>query len=461
MDMLIPGLCGLVVIIGLVAVVMSRSNWSVPQMVLVGCILVASLVFFYFSARAFVLAKNWNDEIKKYDDAIDVVVHGRTAGNQVVERGNEQLKQVRDKAKDQIEVAVAGRGRAWREVGMVRTNPDTGEITVSVDEPTPHGIATNTTLYVFEQRDKGKYLGEFTVTAARDGDKLVKMVPALALSQRELNDISAVHGRLELYEIMPADSHALFAQLDNRDETIKAAFPPDVVGDYLRDDKPSDNDFNYRWMKFTKDWSSPNVPAEKPAAGASPAGAPAPGAAPATGATATPPSAFKAGDVALFDAKTAEELKTKGVADYDANDPEHPNQGKVFRRELRDYADLFRTTIRQRSELIGEVADVTAQAGRVDAAKNEVLADVDALQKERDGLKSDLARFRAESEIATKFVDAIAKRNEELRVELSKTFRDNIRTAGELDRLIQSLHDSQTRGTPPVQSEASLAAPVR
>ncbi len=457
MDMLIPGLCGLVVIIGLVAVVMSRSNWSVPQMVLVGLILVSSVGFLYLSTREFAMAKSWNDEIKKYNNAIDQTVHGKMAGVQVVDRGIDQLKEVRDRAKNEIEVALAGRGRAWRQGGMVRTNPDTGEITVSIDDPVPHGIAPNTTLYVFEQRDKGKYLGEFTVTAAKDGDKLVKLVPALAQSQRELNDISAVHGRLELYEIMPADSHALFAQLDNRDEMIKAAFPPDVVGDYLRDDKSSDKEFNYRWMKFTKEWSSPNVPVEKPAA-AQPVVAAAPGAAPAAAGGATPTSAFKPGDVQLFDAKTAEELKTKGVADYD-ND--HPNQGKVFRRELRDYAELFRATIRERTELIAEVADVAGQVQRVEAAKNEVLADVAALGKDRDGLKSDLTHFRAESNSATKFVDSFDKRNEQLRADLSKTFRENIRMAGELDRLNRSLYDSESRRAPPVQAQASLAAPAR
>ena len=48
MEMLIPGLCGLVVIIGLVAIVMSRANWSIPQMVLMAGTLLGSLVFLYF-----------------------------------------------------------------------------------------------------------------------------------------------------------------------------------------------------------------------------------------------------------------------------------------------------------------------------------------------------------------------------------------------------------------------------
>ena len=155
MEMLIPGLCGLVVIIGLVAVVMSRSNWSVPQMVLVGLILVSSVGFLYLSAREFVMAKNWNDEIEEIyrrDRPDRTRQNGRGIRLLI---GNRATKEVRDRAKKhEVEVALAGRGRVWRQGDMVRTNPDTGEITVSVDDPVPHGIEPKSTLFVFEHADK-------------------------------------------------------------------------------------------------------------------------------------------------------------------------------------------------------------------------------------------------------------------------------------------------------------------
>ena len=91
--------------------------------------------------------------------------------------------------KHEVDVALADRGRVWHEANLVRANADTGEITATVDEPSPHGIEPKTTLFVFEQNDKekgGTYLGEFTVSAAKDGDKQIKMLPSLALSQGEL-----------------------------------------------------------------------------------------------------------------------------------------------------------------------------------------------------------------------------------------------------------------------------------
>jgi len=476
MEMLIPGLCGLVVIVGLVSIVMSRANWSIPQMILVAFILLGSLVFFYFSARTFVLAKNWNDELKKYAVAINDVEHGKMVGNQIAENGEgiDQLKAKRIRAKHDIDVALAGRGRVWMQANMVRANADTGEITATVDDPTPHGIEAKTTLFVFEHNDKekgGRYLGEFTVTSVTD--KQIKMLPSLALSQGELTEISRSRGQLDLYEIMPVDSHSLFAQFDNRDELIKAMFSSDAQPEYSRevqlrtrqgaagpvveyayspatDKDPEDR--VYRWVKFNKDWSSDKVPADTAVAQAAPAGAaapaaPAPGAAPAV-------QAFKTGDVALFDPETAKDLEAKGIASY-ATDRD--DKGKVFVRELRDYAQMFREATRQRTDLTAQIAAVSAQADRVEAAQTEVKADVQAVEKERTGLKSDLAKFQAEREAVTAFVASVEKRNEELRAKLSETFRANIRMAAELEQLNRRLLEEINRRNPPVQAQASLA----
>jgi hypothetical protein len=352
---------------------------------------------------------------------------------------------------------------------LVHANPDTGEITVTVDDPTPHGIEPKTTLFVFEQADKekgGKYLGEFTVTTAKDGDKQVKMMPSLALSQGELTEISRSRGHLDLYDIMPVDSHSLFAQLDNRDEQIRAAFASNEQPDYLKDFTPAtakDPDARkYRWVRFTKEWSSDKVRADKTAAAAAPVGAaPAgisPAAAPALAAAPTS-QGFKKDDVALFDPATADELvNVKKVAVFDTD---RPDKGVVYVRELRDYAQLFRDATRRRAELSAQVAEVTGQVERIKAAGTDVLADVAVIEKERDGLKKDFAKFQAEREAAAAFVAAVERRNEQLRAELSQTFRANIRMARELDQMNRQLLEEIDRRNPPVQSQASLAAPGR
>jgi hypothetical protein len=267
----------------------------------------------------------------------------------------------------------------------------------------------------------------------------------------------------------------LFAQFDNRDELVKALYSSAVQPEYTRevqvrmrpgpagqiaefafspatDKDPPDR--VYLWVKFKKDWSSDKVPADKQVAPAAPAGAAAP-AAPAPGAAAPAMQVFKPGDVALFDPETAKELvETKGVADYDTD---REDKGKVFVRELRDYAQMFREATRQRSELTAQIAEVSTQADRVEAAQAEVKADVEAVEKERTGLKSDLVKFQAEREVVTAFVASIEKRNEALRAKLSETFRANIRMAGELDQLERRLQAEINRRNPPVGSQASLA----
>jgi chromosome segregation ATPase len=179
---------------------------------------------------------------------------------------------------------------------------------------------------------------------------------------------------------------------------------------------------------------------------------------PAPGAAAPAAQGFKLGDVALFDPETAKELvETKAVAEYDTN---RDDKGKVFVRELRDYAQLFREATRRRTELTAQIAEVSAQAERVAAAQAEVKGDVEAIEKERSGLKSDLAKFQAEREAVTAFVAGVDKRNEELRAKLSETFRANIRLAAELEQINRRSQQEIDRRNPPVQSQASLAAPT-
>src|SRR5882757_9470505 len=62
MEYIMPGICGLLVILGLVAIIMSRSNWRIPQMILVIFVLIGSLVFFFLAARTLRTRDNWQSE---------------------------------------------------------------------------------------------------------------------------------------------------------------------------------------------------------------------------------------------------------------------------------------------------------------------------------------------------------------------------------------------------------------
>ena len=62
----------------------------------------------------------------------------------------------------------------------------TAEITVTIDQPAPHGITEKAVLYAFEeadvQKEKGQYLGEFKVSAVDEKNKKVTLVPTAKLT---------------------------------------------------------------------------------------------------------------------------------------------------------------------------------------------------------------------------------------------------------------------------------------
>ena len=123
------------------------------------------------------------------------------------------------------------RRRAWFKCDpKVKLNREDGtaEITVTIDQPDPHGIAENTVLYGFEEADvqkKGRYLGEFKVTKSDEKQKTVVLVPTSPLSPREIDRLATAKRPWELYEVMPHDSHDVFASLS--DEEKKAMLPAD------------------------------------------------------------------------------------------------------------------------------------------------------------------------------------------------------------------------------------------
>ena len=131
----------------------------------------------------------------------------------------------------------------------------TAKITVTInqtdakDQPN-HGIAKGTVLYAFEELslknkgevlgdfDVGQYLGEFAVT--NTNGKLVHLVPTCKLNTREVHRLVEAKRPWVLYELLPRDSHEIFASLS--DEQKKALLPVESLKDYLKDGKPAEKD---------------------------------------------------------------------------------------------------------------------------------------------------------------------------------------------------------------------------
>ena len=244
MEYLAPGICGLLLILGLVGVVMGRSVWRVPQMLLVIGILIGSAVFFWLAARTLKTHENWQKLLADYRQDLQQVEKGKFAGSQLVQKGIEQLQDENVQLNREVTVALANRGRVWHNATRVRVS-DAGVITAKIEDPTPLGIEKKMVLFAFDDEDRGKYLGEFVVTNVNNNQ--VELTPSMPLVQSDLNIISNSRGPWVLYEIMPVDSHSLFAQIKDPSqlkallpESANKEQPQEIRDEYANDGKPID-----------------------------------------------------------------------------------------------------------------------------------------------------------------------------------------------------------------------------
>jgi hypothetical protein len=214
---------------------------SIWNKVLVGLIGVASLVLFYLAARTMKTHQYWRELAAKYEQRIEQVdkanqtlVEGSGRAGTPGEPGIRQLRL-------DLNQLLQDRGRAWFDCeAKVSVNParDTAVITVTINEPDPHGIAEGTVLYGFEGADvqkRGRYLGEFRVAKSDEKQKQVTLAPTSRLSPREIERLGAAKGPWVLYETMPRDNHEIFAALS--DEEKKAMLPAASLPEYLKDGK--------------------------------------------------------------------------------------------------------------------------------------------------------------------------------------------------------------------------------
>jgi hypothetical protein len=339
MDMILPILCGLLILLGLVAVIMSRSNWRVYQIVLVIFVLLANAVFLYLAARTLYTHREWRNEVAKYERAyaqqydqfktMTGELDGR--GEVVVDRDEKKERELPwtiDDWKAEAAEVFYGRGRVH--YGSPKVDRATGVITV---EPGSASFPKQSTVFVFElesirSRQPGGYLGQYIVTNA-DGS-------ALQLTPVNPEQITDARGPLAIYEVAPVDSHNAFAHLSP--DELKSMFPqdvvpPEVVQQYLKDGKPADvqNDPPervWRRVQFKQDYKVPVDGPEPLAADAQPpvedAAPPENGDAAAPGEVVAPAERkFVAGDQAILDPLSAKDLvEVKKIAEYVESKPD-------------------------------------------------------------------------------------------------------------------------------------------
>jgi hypothetical protein len=475
MEFIVPGICALLVILGLVAIIMSRSNWRIPQMILVIFVLIGSLVFFFLAARALRTRDNWQAEIRDYQKKINATRNGDPSAGESAQKGITQLTADRDRLKQQLAEAMAERGRVWPGAIKDKVNSATGEIFASFDQQPPAGLEPKSVVFIFELDDnekRGAYLGEFTVLDAKKDSKQVRLAPSSALVQRELNIIGNSKGPFILYEIMPVDTRSLFAERFEADPNAKTLLPQSSRDEYVRDQKPAKYDLEKEpkdqpegndpmervrvLVRFVKAWpetaAAPAAPIG-PATPAAPAGPAKAGGNVADAAKAPDDKSFKPGDIAYLDVATAKELAKTEVVKYEKSDPA---TFLIYSRPLRDYARLFREAYRERNELFAQKAEISTQAQQVESALAQVKDDITAAQTQKQGLSKDLAKFKAELASVVAFNQSLDAQLAKTRATLSELFKANLRLSAQLADIEKKLYDEIRSKSPPAEASASV-----
>jgi len=384
-------------------------TWHWGQVLIVEGIFLATLGFFVLTAEVIRINKVLQTEHQRVEKELTDM----KARNVALEKGSKDTNVINQMRNEDPPLKVAEeaesipsltdlehrrllmtrlRGRVWRNgkrTGDI--NPQSGEMTLSVDAPFPAGLK-DTVVYVFEDgapqlpgpdgTPRGpQYIGEFRVT--KTAGQQATVVPARPMDNFEKQRLAASKLSWSIYETMPVDRHDVFSGVKEAD--LKKRLPPDSVGEYIRDGKDA-----------TKD-----DPADRQVG-------------------------YDAEDKRLPPDKLSEAVKKK------------------YSRRLRDYAVEFDMLSAQRIRLEADLAAVTSDIKRLVNAqasalklqefrKDEVAklkTELAGVTKERLAIQKHLAQVEAQLARANQLLAEVLRRNSQIVRELSGRQAEPARPAG-------------------------------
>ena len=207
---------------------------SIWNKVLVGLIIVASFGLFYLGMQTLKTHKYWRESARKHEAKleplpmeIDRLKFGDVEGGCLRDRRVALARQL------------AERGRVWHNWAPQQiVNPQTGEVRIGTDAAGPYGIADKMPLFVFEAKgakDGGRFLGEFRVKGIAEGAKQIVLEPVMTMTPDDLARLQQSKGPWTLCELMPTDSHTVFAGLDEKQ--LRGILPARTVEQFISDGK--------------------------------------------------------------------------------------------------------------------------------------------------------------------------------------------------------------------------------
>ncbi len=206
-----------------------QSAMNIWNKVLLGLIVVTLIPLFYFSLQALKTHRHWRTAAKKIEAQLPILterIDTLRYGDPNQDDG-ECLQSVRM----ELYKYFVNRGRIWKK--CVFQGVKGNEVLVSVGKPSPHQIAENMVLFVFDEasiRDGGCFLGEFRVNSLNPPNQVV-LTPTMGLSPRARKRIQGGKGLWTLCEVMPKDTHKVFAGMSKKE--LRSRMPAQVVDEYL------------------------------------------------------------------------------------------------------------------------------------------------------------------------------------------------------------------------------------
>lgn len=435
---ILPIVLGLALLGGIVALVLSRTSWRWYNITLVALSMLLSVVWFYFAARTLKMQENWRTEVAQFEKDINEL----NKQNELLIRGNPQAEPPTPslaQLKLSVEKMLQNRGRRWDKVGRKSVSP-AGVIVATVDHPEPHGIEPKTILYVFDDaaaKDNGHLLGEFEATAV--AGQQVTLTPVLPLRPTQLQRLNAKrNGPLVLYDVMPADSHEAFAELDEaaRSAAFPSSVPAAVKQEYAKDQNApaadeKQTDRIWRRVKALKDFDVTRGQGKDKET-----------------------QHVTQGTELLLDPKSAQERIAAGEVEPVAEND------KVYMRPLRDYAHLYRDLNVQIDGLLRTTAEVDDRLATIAEAQRKVEKDIAYRNDEIAALKQDLGRFQGELDIMRKHVAALEQRIDETDRARRQMFASNQQLESQLSMLVHRAADEINRRViSQVNSKSAPAVP--
>lgn len=242
---------GVAVLVSFFASFMGAKSWKIGQILLVFMVIVASGFFWFLAAAALKIqashGKRMNDleaKLATEQKTVAVLREGPSGVNKdesvlaALQAENAAYTAGLRQLQVELHNVTYGRGRVWTNVKPNAPAAD-GTTSVTIESPTPHGLHANSVVYVFEQgtlAEGAHYLGEFTVKDAAEG--AATLTPAISLTPEMQERLNATNKDWVIYELMPADSHDIFASVP--EDELKALLPEKAVDEYLKDGKPAD-----------------------------------------------------------------------------------------------------------------------------------------------------------------------------------------------------------------------------